>query len=128
MKGYLFYPLEQYLQKKFNAVQYLSNAHNKGWWIYHGENAIPQISNESRWMVLPKNRWLSLVLFKHSETNTLLDENEILVYCNSHFDNNNNALLLVELGQAGTDADNRDWIELSRGFVVDISWPKLIRQ
>lgn len=127
IKGYLFYPAtwgdsdsvpECYsgLYTSFDV----SLAHLRGWWLRFGEIAIPKRFEDSRWLVLPKLRWLSAAWCTESEI--LLDDAGVENYCTNQLKKDNSSLLLAEM-QRGTEG----WFEVSRGFVVAPNWPAFDR-
>lgn len=124
IKGYLFYPVdreESHLQGRFPATSHssfkLSSTHLRGWWLRHGKAVQPKCFSGSRWLVLPKLRWLSAAWCTDS-SNELLDDDAMTNFCEYHFENRQSPLLLAEM-QAGSGG----WNEISRGFVVSHSWP-----
>jgi hypothetical protein len=100
----------------------ISRDHLRGWWIRQGEEAIPKRFVDSRWLVLPKRRWLSPAWCDEEELHLLLADDGISEYCSHHFENNNSSLLVAEM-QAGRNG----WSEVSRGFIVCSTWPMVGR-
>ena len=124
IKGYLFYPVdweEGALVEAPPATAHVSlelaAAHLRGWWLRQGDADRPKRFSESRWLVLPKLRWLSAAWCANS-SNELLDDDDMTQYCERHFESRRSSLLLAEM-QPGSDG----WNEVSRGFVVSHSWP-----
>lgn len=114
IKGYLFY----HASTSGNlSIQGVSTAHLSGWWVRHTRDTLPQTSSDSRWIILPRLRWLAparlpedALVMNLSALNTMLDE---------HFSMNNDALLVFEM----THTETGEWHEISRGFVVCSNWP-----
>lgn len=112
LKGYLFYPPNT---PQAN-IHGLSSQHQRGWWVRHG-HPLPQSRPDTRWIILPRLRWLSpahlpadATVLQHAAMSTALA---------THFAQNDEPLLLAEL-QA--DRAGR-WDEVTRGFVVGAGWP-----
>jgi uncharacterized protein len=115
IKGYLFY------HATFSAacdVQGVSDTHLSGWWIRHCVDELPQRAQDSRWLVLPRMRWLSPV--RLPTTHEVLTQAALHSLLTTHFAQYQEALLIAEL-QRNVDG----WQEVSRGFVVCKSWPQL---
>ena len=116
IKGYLFYHTTASGE---TAIPGISSSHLKGWWIRHTLETIPQSSADSRWIILPRMRWLAPALLPaDAEVMTVTAINLLL---DVHFRLSSDAQLLFEMvrSNAGT------WIEVSRGFVVCRHWPSL---
>ena len=121
IKGYLFYPLDgEGTREASTAVAVpaceLSLDHLRGWWLHWGETALPGALADRRWMVLPKDRWLSSLCLSEASAD-VLDEAALGDHCHRHFCSSRVAsprpLLVVELArQSGA------WREVSRGFVL----------
>lgn len=113
VKGMLFYHVDT--QPEIAAG--VSTMHLHGWWLRHRKDMLRQQSPASRWMVLPRLRWLSPArLPAQAKVMTL---SELIVMLEIHFNKMNIALLLAELQQD----QQGDWLEVSRGFVVSTDWP-----
>lgn len=116
IKGYLFYHASS---SSPLPVQGVSASHLSGWWVRHAREKLPQKSAESRWLILPRLRWLAPV--------RLAADAEVMDYAtlnnrlNQHFSLSGDALLVFEISQKETGV----WQEISRGFVVCSSWPLL---
>lgn len=116
IKGYLFYHVSSFDQP---AVRGISASHLTGWWVRHSVEPLPQASADSRWIILPRMRWLAparleadAIVMTHAELQSKLAQ---------HFGLGNEAILVFELSRAATG----EWLEKSRGFVVCETWPKL---
>lgn len=118
VKGYLFYPYDRDWRNPTQIPVGVSASHLKGWWCRHAEVPVRLRScpAENRWLLLPRLQWLSPVVRENATG--LMDENELLECLGEYFSEHYKALLLVEL-KAGSDG----WNEVSRGFVVNESWP-----
>lgn len=92
IKGYLFYPAiwgeagsvdarESILYSDFEV----SSQHLRGWWLRLGETVFPKRFVDSRWLVLPKPKWLSAAWCASEEGEKLLDDGGIEKYCTHHF-------------------------------------------
>ena len=127
IKGYLFYPAAwgaSDLVRERHPGLYMSFdvslEHLRGWWLRLGEVAFPKRFEDSRWLVLPKLRWLSAAWC--TEPEVLLDDAGVEKYCAMHLEKDNSSLLLVEMQQG-----SEGWFEVSRGFVVAPNWPAFDR-
>lgn len=116
IKGYLFYHASACSKMEIAGV---SAAHLGGWWVRHSLEQIPQVSAESRWIMLPRLRWLAPArLAADAEVMTSAQLNSRL---NEHFNLGKEALLVFEMARSTTG----EWREISRGFVVCETWPVL---
>jgi len=126
IKGYLFYHASSPNQLPVRGV---SAAHLCGWWARHAIEALPQTSAASRWVVLPRLRWLAPVRLAsiHLASDQLATETAVMnlsqlnLMLSQHFCLSKEALLICEL--AGSEGG--EWHEISRGFVVCDTWPVL---
>jgi hypothetical protein len=87
--------------------------------VRHAQEKLPQASADSRWIILPRMRWLSparLAADASVMTYAALDSK-----LNQHFNSSNEAVLVFELTRAATGG----WHEKSRGFVVCSTWPAI---
>jgi hypothetical protein len=116
IKGFLFYPA---LLPQPQAVQGISPDHLHGWWLRHGEAALPQRSSASCWCILPRLRWLSPARLE--KDSGVMSRSELDSTLAQHFTSDGNAVLLAELQQVADDS----WQEVARGFVVSREWPHL---
>jgi hypothetical protein len=114
IKGYLFYHASTCSKL---APAGVSAAHLSGWWVRHSLEKLPQASADSRWIILPRLRWLAPA--------RLADDASVMSYAalgsklDEHFSQSNDAVLVFELTRAATGG----WHEKSRGFVVCSTWP-----
>lgn len=113
IKGYLFYHASTFGKL---AIQGVSAAHLSGWWVRHTREKLPQASADSRWIILPRLRWLAPArlaadasVMTYAALGSKLDE---------HFSRSNDAVLVFEMTPAAGE-----WREKSRGFVVCSTWP-----
>lgn len=135
VKGYLFYPADSFhpvdsfhptdLAEQAAVVaeettQGISPRHLRGWWIRQGESPLPITSSQSRWCLLPKQRWLASALMTTEEHSALLSPQQVEVLCAAHFGNSQRSLLLAEMVSA-----KGGWREVSRGFVLSQQWPHM---
>jgi len=129
IKGYLFYPAawgdsvavdacHQALSLSFGV----SLDHLRGWWLRLGEVIFPKQFVNSKWLILPKLRWLSAAWCADAESDMLLDDVGVERFCVHQLEKGNSSLLLAEM-QRGIDG----WFEVSRGFVVAPTWPVINR-
>ncbi len=118
MKGYLFYPFDATWQAQQVATTYISDQHMRGWWCRAA--ALPELLAQSddawRWMILPKLRWLSPVVYRFESD--VLDKQSLAAQVQQYFQSNRHALMVVSLAHI-----DDVWLEVSRGFVVDDQWP-----
>ena len=116
IKGYLFYHASSVQHLPVRGV---STAHLSGWWVRHSLEQVPQASSASRWLLMPRLRWLAparvaaeTVVMSYAELNRMLSD---------HFRIGKDALLLFEM----TRTETGEWQEISRGFVVCETWPDI---
>ena len=119
VKGYLFYPYDSDWLNPTQIPPGVSASHLKGWWCHHAEVPawLQSSPAENRWLALSRLQWLSPVIRENIAE--LMDKNELLECLANYFSEYYKALLLVEL-KAGDDG----WSEVSRGFVVNDTWPQ----
>lgn len=116
IKGYLFYHASGLRAAPVSGV---SATHLTGWWVRHQCEKLPQASAGSRWIILPRLRWLAPV--------RLAGEAEVMSCAvldkqlDEHFRLRSEALLVAELARTAAG----EWQEVARGFVVCSSWPVL---
>ena len=116
IKGYLFYHASAYSKMEIPGV---SAAHLSGWWMRHSLEQIPQASADSRWVILPRLRWLAPArLAADAEVMTFAQLNSRL---SEHFNLSKDALLIFEVSRT----EKSEWQEISRGFVVCETWPAI---
>jgi len=119
LKGYLFYPTQQWLECIPKTPDYISPNHLNGWWTYANKPDIPQHNPESKWLVLNKPFWLAIDT-RTGINNPALNYNDMQDRVKGHFLCSQTPLYLAEVMQNSRD----EQIECSRGFVVPPSWPK----
>lgn len=113
IKGYLFYHASCLGRL---AISGISAAHLCGWWVRHTLENLPQASAGSRWIILPRLRWLAparlpddALVMTYATLGSKLDE---------HFSSSKESVLVFEMTRVADE-----WQEKSRGFVVCSSWP-----
>ncbi len=114
VKGYLFYHASARNKVPVSGV---SAAHLSGWWARHAREQLPQTAGDSRWLILPRMRWLAPV--RLTEDAGVMTYAALSAKLDEHFSVSSAALLVIELTAAATG----EWQEKSRGFVVCSSWP-----
>lgn len=114
IKGYLFYHLSS---ARHLPVVGVSIAHLSGWWIHHSLEQVPQASAASRWIMLPRLRWLAPA--RVAAETAVMTLAQLNVMLHGHFSLSKDALLVFEVKRTATG----EWQEISRGFVVCESWP-----
>lgn len=119
IKGYLFYPLAEdgtYSPHPASDTVLLpcrlSPTHNKGWWFHWGDRPLPGTSDDTRWVVLAKSRWLSPVR-QMADDGSRLSNADLAAYCEKYFHQQSRPLLVAELQR-----QSNVWVEVSRGFVL----------
>lgn len=117
MKGYLFYPAEQ---SRTLSPPGVSATHLRGWWIRFPVSLLPQTSNDSGWMILPRLRWLAPA--RLAADASVMTNAEICAVLGQHFTATSEALQVIELQRA---VDDGTWHECARGFVVYSAWPDI---
>ncbi|EFK97529.1 protein containing DUF1853, partial [sediment metagenome] len=116
IKGYLFNHASGLRPAPVSGV---SATHLTGWWVRHQCEKLPQASADSRWIILPRLRWLAPARLPGSAD--VMNDEALASRLDEHFQLHGEALLLVEL--ALTTAG--EWQEVTRGFVVCSTWPTL---
>lgn len=116
LKGYLFYPTDEELLLDFALWPMITPDHLKGWWTTIKTLNIPAKNKSNQWLILKKPYWFTL---PEPSENTLLSLNDVKTHLSAHFAKHRRAVLLAELMQI-----NGQWQEVSRGFVVDATWPQ----
>jgi uncharacterized protein len=118
IKGYLFYHATTLHNM---AIQGISAAHLSGWWIRHSCEQLPRTSDNSRWIILPRMRWLAHARVENdADTMTEATLNSRL---NEHFKLSTDAILVFEMSRTTAG----DWLETARGFVVCSTWPVIAK-
>jgi len=120
IKGYLFYPAMQNgeLPLPHAVIPGISGTHLRGWWMRQPVAELPQAAPDTRWMILPRLRWLAPVLLDTDDG--IMTNNEMCAAIDQHFAASSEAMQLVELKRARS----HDWREVARGFVVHAAWPQ----
>lgn len=127
LRGTLFYRLGTDLrsapevQQQGDFARGLSPAHSRGWWQVIDELDLPRSSPGSRWVILPKRRWLSPFISKDAMDERVLDERKLRAALSGHFLQRKAAVMLAEVIQEGA------WHEIARGVVVTKEWPAAAR-
>lgn len=113
IKGILFYHTDEL--DGFHHLK-LNPKHNKSWWIYQKE--VSELSDNSMFKIVPKLNWLSTEVEKDEKE--LMSKNKLINLLSNHFEIISQGQLIVEFKQ-----NNMAWKEVSRGFVLDNSWPNV---
>jgi hypothetical protein len=114
IKGYLFYHASTINKISTPGV---SAAHLRGWWVRHTLDNIPEASAESRWIILPRMRWLAPA--REAAGAAVMSGATLGNRLNEHFSISSEAVLVFEMARSTTEA----WHEISRGFIVSADWP-----
>ena len=115
VSGILFYPSDSDWRNPPQIHASVARQHLKGWWTSSHKLLIPRASNDSHWLILRKPYWLALPVFNE---NLVLNHEQLLQTLTSHFTNSPKPVFLAELVQ-----QDKQWLEQSRGFVVNQDWP-----
>ncbi len=117
LKGYLFYAShEDWRHAPLEAG--VSPAHLRGWWTDMERFHIPDADSDTRWLYLPRLRWLALALPSAADS-PLMDLETLHGFC---FDLLNRGRRPPLIAAMRCDEEGR-WQEISRGFVVPRRWP-----
>lgn len=116
IKGYLFYHASS---AQHLPVRGVSTEHLSGWWLRHSLEQVPQASTASRWIMLPRLRWLAPA--RVSAETAVMTLAQLNVMLHGHFSLGKDALLVFEV----TRTETGEWQEISRGFVVCETWPDI---
>ena len=116
IKGYLFYHAS-ILSK--SAISGISARHLSGWWVHHARGNVPQSSADSRWIILPRLRWLAPA--RLSENASVMTYSGLKTRLEEHFNVSTEAILVFEMARIAAGG----WQEKTRGFVVCSTWPVL---
>jgi hypothetical protein len=119
MKGYLFYPSDTDWTNVEPHLPGLSARHLRGWWTYLEPFKIPNAASDSRWLYLPRLRWLASAKVAPGGESQLMNIHELHDFCFDLSKRHQRPPLLAEmcLNESGV------WEEVSRGFVVPQQWP-----
>ena len=112
LKGYLFYHMGKVPER---LPDVLNPRHLNGFWCYHREFA-NFADLDSRWIILPKLRWLSPV--RATDDEQILSISELL----ENLKQTTRPRLLVELSP-DTSINTVKWTEKRRGFICPEAWP-----
>lgn len=96
--------------------------HGRGWWVRHGEQAVPTASRASRFVVLPRLAWMPPAR-RAPGTPPPISGSELAQYLDQHFRSLPKAVLIAEVQRD----DAGWWAEVARGFVVHRQWPDQTR-
>lgn len=120
LKGYLFYPLEQWLADDCRPPRLAGPAHGRGFWLHERQLsellASRPAAERIRWLILPRQRWLSPA--SSPAMAEVLDEDSLGIELRAHFQQRGQPLLL-----AGLVEKEGLWQEVCRGFVLANRWP-----
>jgi len=118
-KGYLFYYADLFFNNSFIIPKDSNPDHPKGWWIYTKDVDYFLSQRNSKWIVVERANWISkVILFDDS---SILSNKKLANKLKSYFSINTYPLLISELKE---NNDNY-FVEISRGFVVNNTWPKI---
>ena len=116
LKGWLFHPLLEGEIDRVSASP-LSAQHASGWWSEVANLSLPQRSRSSRYIALPKARWLASALFAPSDV-AVLARDQAQREFGQAVNQQQQALLVAELAR---DLHG-NWGEISRGFILPDGW------
>lgn len=116
IKGYLFYPAGA---TEAQATPGVSPSHLRGWWQHHSSMELPQSQADTRWVVVPRLRWLAPL--RMTAGAEMVTQDEMCAALERHFALSHRALLLAEMMRV----EDSSWQECARGFVVHADWPHL---
>jgi hypothetical protein len=126
VKGMLFYPSQSDWRNHEHPPE-ISPHHSRGWWTEAGSLEVSAQSATDRWVLLPKNRWLSPATIRPEidVEQKLFTCDEMKEFCRTHF-----AEHLSPLMWAGVSFDStaQAWLEITRGLVVHAGWLSKARQ
>ncbi len=118
VKGYLFFPASA----PATELAGLSARGLRGWWLRHGETALPMHDTCARWKLLPRLAWLAPARATAGDTRTVFDTAHLHKVVARHFARAHTPLLLAELAEG----DDGIWREVARGFVLSPRWPAIV--
>lgn len=118
-KGYIFYYADLFFNNSFIIPKDSNPDHPKGWWIYTKDVDYFLSQKNSKWIVVERANWISkVILFDDS---SILSNKELANKLKNYFSINTYPLLISELKE-----NNHNYFEeISRGFVVNNTWPKI---
>jgi hypothetical protein len=116
LKGWLFHPLQDGGFATHSTAP-ISPQHASGWWSEVAALSLPQRSRSSRYVAMPKARWLAPCLLPGGSSDVLSIEQAQRELGNT-VNRQQQALLIAEIQRdlAG------NWTELSRGFILPDGW------
>ena len=114
VKGWLFY--RKLSEKDSDCLPTLNPRHLMGFWIRHGQDQLPEHSQEALWTVLTKPYWLAPRLAASS--NGLLSRAKLTNLLQAHFNSSQNPILVAQL-----EPYSSGYLETLRGFIVEPQWP-----
>lgn len=118
LKGYFFYPMQNFISEDFRMPLHSNPNHNKGWWLRFGDLEKLYNINSNYWLVLKRSNWISSAIVENK--NELLDSTSLFMFLQSYFEFNHYPILI-----AAVENFNNYFIEKSRGFIVSDLWPDL---
>ncbi|MEO0404027.1 MAG: DUF1853 family protein, partial [Bacteroidota bacterium] len=115
LKGVLFYHYQDILKAK--PPKWHSPHYQTGWWMKASEWGAMN-SKHNQWIILEKQQWLTMVHEELEESNVLTGD-ELGEVIHRHFkQKNNRSLAVAQIVNTGYCLD-----EVSRGFIVNNTWP-----
>lgn len=118
IKGYLFYPLKNFLLGNISIPDFANPNHNRGWWIRFGEVEKLFDLNSDSWIILQRMNWVSKAII--SDENDIYNTETLLAFLQGYFEFNHYPLLIASMKKI-----DDFFVETSRGFVVSDLWPDL---
>lgn len=113
----------------------------RGFWIHvqHASDMVTHVPEATRWMILPKMRWLSPAVWSEEHRTQASELSEGIGFVSlleEHFATDQNPLLVARLEPVRNSfSDSRVnelelgqselWCETGRGFVVPTGWPEI---
>lgn len=116
IKGWLFY--RNFNDTNRQEPDILNPGHLKGFWLRHGEDALPHSNPHARWALLAKPYWLAPKVC--TEPETLITRIQLEQLLENHFASRQSPLLVAQL-----EPSSSGYQEVLRGFVVPPVWPHL---
>ena len=113
-KGWLFY--RRPCEVNSHCLSSLNSEHLKGFWIRHGEEELPEQTEDALWTVLTKPYWLAPTLSLSS--NGLLPREKFTELLQLHFSTKESPLLVVQVRPSISG-----YLETLRGFIFPPQWP-----
>ena len=108
VKGWLFYPDQDFVVPGALGI---SATHCRGYWT---ALSLLTIDNATRYVILPRLRWLAPAKVLRKDT---LNATEVRLALDAHFSHDRAPVLLVTLRACGDEE-----LEITRGFVVPDDW------